>query len=159
MGPNPKPCPPPSNFARRSVSAFAIFIGAIGIGCGVWTLLQTLKCERWPTTEAVITAATISHSKQENASISYIYQVAGIPYTGNRLASGQDMAHGRWILEKYPVGKKVPVHYSSADPQLAVLETGIHAGTWNYFGVGTGFMLFGWVFLRFPDSQPRKNPI
>lgn len=129
-------------------SGAVILIGLIGMGSGVWMLLQGHNCTRWPTAEGVIRTATISHSKPYRASISYYYQVAGIPYTGTRLAFGEDMARGQRILNRYPVGTKAAVHYLPDEPQLAVLETGVHAGVWNNLGIGTVFALFGWMGLQ-----------
>jgi len=64
------------------------------------------------------------------------------------------MAHGQWILARFPVGKKVPVHYSPKAPQLAVLETGIHGGTWTQLSGGTLFVLAGWMLLQVRTANP-----
>ena len=68
-----------------------------------------------------------------SAAVTYEYRVVGEKYTGNKIAFGAmsssaSYAHG--VLDRYPVGKQVVVHYSPEHPAEAVLETGIHGGTW-----------------------------
>ena len=148
--------PQTSNRSMRAFLWLFLLVGMGAIACGIWTLAQSLRCRHWPTTEGVIQSAKMeSHSGSENgdtysASISYDYQVAGTYYTGTRLAFGAMSASSKYaqrILDRYPVGKKVPVHYSPGNPELAVLETGVHGGTWIAFGVGTLFVLAAWSFM------------
>jgi len=121
--PNIKPetRPQPSNRGTRMFCGLFILIGAVAIGCGAWTLLRSLRCQHWPTTEGLIEAAEMgvqsgSDSGSDDtysANVSYDYQVAGIHYKGTRLAFGamsasSDYAQG--ILDRYPVGNKVPVY-------------------------------------------------
>jgi len=168
--PNIKPETRPDR-SKRDTRAFCglfMVIGVIAIGCGAWTFLRSLRCEHWPTTEGVVEAAEIgvqSGSDSDSgdtysANVSYNYQVAGIRYEGTRLAFGamsasSDYAQG--ILSRYPVGKKVLVHYAPDHPELAVLETGIHGGTWIGLGVGTVFVLFGWMFLQVSSAANRAE--
>ena len=143
-----------------------IVIGVVAIGCGAWTLLRSMRCARWPTAEAVIESAEMGrHSGNDDgdtysADISYQYQVAGVHYEGTRLAFGEMTAspeYAQGILKRYPVGKKVPVHYDPRNPELAVLETGLHGGTGIAFAVGTVFVLFGWMFLKMFSSANRAG--
>ena len=156
----------PSDRGNRAFLELFILIGAIAICCGAWTLLRSLRCEHWPTTEGVIESAEMgTHSGSDDgdtysANITYNYHVADIRYEGTRLAFGAMSAsseYARGILARYPVGKKVPVHYAPNNPELAVLETGIHGGTWIGFGVGTVFVLFGWMFLQQFSSANRGD--
>jgi hypothetical protein len=62
------------------------------------------------------------------------------------------------ILHRFPVGKKVLVHYSPGQPQQAVLEPGIHGGTWICLGVGTVFILFGWGFWQWVGLSAAAEP-
>jgi hypothetical protein len=171
--PNIKPETRPDR-SKRNTRAFCglfMLIGAVAIGCGAWTLLRSLRCQHWPTTEGVIEEAEMeqhetadteqqSSSFTYSANVSYSYQVAGIHYEGTRLAIGAMSAssnYARGILDRYPVGKKVSVHYAPDNPELAVLETGIHGGTWIALGVGTLFVLFGWMILQWPSSANRAG--
>jgi len=127
--------------------------GLVAFAFGVRDLACGLACRSWPTAEGKVTSAKLTshHSSGRHGGTSYsaqvvcTYLVAGQPYAGTRLAFGQmsasaGYAHG--VLARYPVGGKVTVHYSPADPGQAVLETGIHGGVWICCGVGTLFMLF-----------------
>ena len=71
------------------------------------------------------------------------------------MSSSSEYAQG--ILNRYPVGKKVSVHYSPGDPSEAVLETGIHGGAWICLGVGTAFGLFGIMFLQIQRAAARAQ--
>jgi len=101
--------------------------------------------------DGVTLSASFNGTKVGSASISYNYQVAAANYAGTRLAFGgmsSSTAYVQGILDRFPVGKKVPVFYSTNDPHLAVLETGIHGGTWLLLGIGTVFVLGGCLFLQ-----------
>ena len=149
--------PSPSNRSIRIFLGLFILIGVGALGGGVWTLIRSLRCEHWPTTEGVIEQAELKYHSSDHgsgsysASITYDYQVAGVHYPGTRLAFGEmssSSGYPQGILDRFPVGKKVRVYYSPDVPQLAVLETGIHGGTWVCFGVGTLFVLAGIMFLQ-----------
>jgi hypothetical protein len=152
-------------FKERAGKGFLwifIFLGVSIIGFGVYTMVRSLRCAAWPTTEGVVQKTEMKRSHSSEGSdtfspdITYSYQVAGTNYKSTRLAFGAmssstDYAQG--VLNRYPVGRKVPVHYSPDDPKLAVLETGIHGGTWVCFGVGGGFVLMGWMFLQMQSPK------
>jgi hypothetical protein len=145
-----------------------IIVGAIVIGCGAYTLIRSLRCEHWPTTDGVVQSAQMArhegdadHGDTYSADVSYSYQVAGVNYDGNRLAFGSvssSSSYAQGILNHYPVGQKVSVHYDPANPELAVLETGIHGGTWVCFGVGTVFLLAGIMFLQVFSRANKVDP-
>jgi hypothetical protein len=81
-------------------------------------------------------------------------------YTGDKVSIGamsSSSAYAQGILNRYPIGKKVSVHYSPGDPSEAVLETGIHGGTWICLGVGTAFTLFGALFLQIQRAAARAQ--
>jgi uncharacterized protein (TIGR03435 family) len=143
-----------------------IVIGLVAVGIGIWTLAKSIRSEQWPVTEGIIQSAEMkSHQGSKggttySAEVTYAYQVAGTSYTGDKVSIGQmssssEYAHG--ILNRYPVGKKVSVHYPPGDPSDAVLETGIHGGTWICLGVGTAFTLFGIMFLQISRAAARAQ--
>lgn len=156
-----------------------IVIGLAVVGAGFWTLIKSVRTERWPATDGVIQSAhQEAHSDNDgttySAEVTYTYQVSGASYNGGKISIGQMSSSSQYaqqILGRYPVGKKVSVYYSPANPAEAVLETGIHGGTWICFGVGTAFALFGVMFLQMqraavkaqmpgaqPSSSVRTNP-
>jgi hypothetical protein len=134
-----------------------LLVGLLAIGFGCWNLWRSLRCASWPTTAGVVVSAQMkSHqgnkgSTTYSAEIGYHYAVAGLNFTGDRLAFGAMSASSGYaqnILSRYPVGQKVTVHYSPDDPHIAVLETGIHGGTWICFGLGTAFTLAAIMFFQ-----------
>jgi len=142
-----------------------IVIGLVAVGVGVWLLIKSLRAEQWPVADGIVQSAEMkSHSGDDSttysAEVTYAYQVAGATYTAGKVAIGQMSASAEYaqgILNRYPVGKKVSVHYSPGDPSDAVLETGIHGGIWICLGVGTAFTLFGGMFLQIQRAARRSQ--
>jgi len=141
-----------------------LLIGMATLGAGCWNLFESLRCRSWPVTTGVITAAEMTTQSGDQGgethgvNIAYDYMVAGQHYDGTRLAFGVMTASGGYaqaVLKCYPVGRKIPVHYSPADPQQAVLETGIHGGTGICLFIGILFVLAAWMSLHpFPAGSP-----
>ena len=132
-------------------SAPFILVGILGVGWGTHGLVQGLRCKSWPHVEGIVTAAEMtmqpgSGDTQDTygGKVSYDYQVGGKYYSAERLSFGDytsgSTGHAQSILNRYRPGSKVVVYYSPADPENAVLETGIHPGVWVGIGVG-GIML------------------
>ncbi len=143
-------------FAQFFCSLFVV-IGLVAVGIGIWTLAKSIRSEHWPVTDGIIQSAEMkSHQGSKggttySAEVTYTYQVTGTSYTGDKISIGQmssSSEYARAILNRYPVGKTVSVHYLPGNPSDAVLETGIHGGTWICLGVGTAFTLFGIMFLQ-----------
>jgi hypothetical protein len=134
-----------------------IVIGLALLSVGVFITIKSLRTEHWPVTEGIVRSAEQKSESGSDggttysAAVTYTYQVGGASYTGEKVSIGQMSASSSYaqkILNRYPVGKKVSVHYAPGDPTEAVLETGIHGGTWICLAVGTAFALFGTMFLQ-----------
>jgi hypothetical protein len=143
-----------------------IVIGLLAVGIGIWTLAKSIRSEHWPVTDGIVQSAEMkSHEGSKgrttySAEVTYTFQVAGTSYTGDKVSIGQmssSAEYAQGILNHYPTGKKVSVHYSPGDPSDAVLETGIHGGTWICLGVGTAFTLFGIMFLQISRAAARAQ--
>ena len=146
--------------SNRGIKLFCWLFVVIGLGIagwGGWTLIKSIRTNDWPVTDGVIQSARQkSHPDKDgsttySAEITYTYEVAGVKYDGDKIAIGQMSSSSEYVqgvLGRYPVGGKVSVHYSATNPTDAVLETGIHGGTWICFVVGTVFTLFGVMFLQ-----------
>lgn len=142
-----------------------IGVGLIALGVGVWMMIKSLRSEHWPVTDGVMLSAEIkSHSGEHgntySAEVTYDYHVGGVGYTGEKISIGQmssSTSYAQGILSRYPVGKKVFVHYSPADSSEAVLETGIHGGTWICIGLGLAFTLAGALFLQISRAAARAQ--
>jgi hypothetical protein len=145
-----------------------IAIGIAMLGVGLNLVFQSLRCKSWPTTQGTIQSAEIGQHRGSkggtsySADVSYGYSVRQTHYTGTKIAFGMMSAsasYARGVLNRYPVGAKVPVYYSPNDPGTAVLEPGIHGGVWICFGVGSVFVLFGIMFLLLMKQQRNARQI
>jgi hypothetical protein len=140
----------------RRAGFFAIVAGIVFFVISIQDLLSGLQSERWPVTEGTIQSAAINRhvagrgGHTYDVDISYSYQINGQNFLGNQLAFGDIdwfSSQNQTILARYPVGKKIQVHYSPNNPQLAVLEAGIVGETWLCLGVGAFFILAGTIML------------
>lgn len=133
-----------------------IVVGVASLCAGIWNLARSLRSASWPSTSGVIDRAEMGSNSDDDgvtysADVTYHYEVGGTSYTGTRLSFGTMSAssdYARRILDRYPVGATVRVYYSPDDPASAVLETGIHGGTWICFSIGAMFILVASAFLR-----------
>jgi hypothetical protein len=155
-----------SNRGAQLFCSLFIVIGLVAVGIGIWILAKSIRSEHWPVTDGIVQSAEMkSHSGSKGGTtystdVTYTYQVAGMSYTGDKVSIGQmssSSEYARGILNRYPVGKKVSVHYAPGGPSDAVLETGIHGGTWICLGVGTAFTLFGIMFLQIQRAAARAQ--
>jgi len=155
-----------SNRGTQLFCSLFIVVGLVAVGVGVWLLFRSIRTEHWPVTDGIVQSAEIKSNRGNHGSatysaeVTYSYQVAGANYTGDQVAIGQmssssDYAQG--ILNRYPAGKKISVHYAPGDPSDAVLETGIHGGMWICLGGGTAFTLVGIMFLLICRAAARAQ--
>ena len=119
-------------------------------------IIKSIRTEQWPVVKGVVKSAVMQSGIDDKGNvtfspdISYTYQVGSETYTGDKVAIGQmssSQGHAQKILDRYPVGQTVTVHYAPDDYSVAVLETGIHGGTWICLGVGAIFTTVGSMFL------------
>lgn len=134
-----------------------LFVGAAVLVFGVVQLRKALASKDWPTVSGtIISAEMISRTRQREsggsitvygAAVVYRYSVNGEEYESDRISYGSfsssDRSHARSVLETYPPGRSVAVHYDPDEPGTAVLEIGIGTGNFILLGVGSAFVLFG----------------
>lgn len=157
--------------SSRSITCFLFLFAIVGfvVVCfGIWTAIKSIRATHWPVAEGVVQASTMKRHTSNGShggdtfspEVSYTFQANGASFTGNKISFGQMSSstdYAQRILDRYPVGKKVSVYYDPANPSEAVLETGIHGGTWVLLAVGTIFMLAGSMFLQiFRKAQNRQ---
>lgn len=138
-----------------------IVAGALMSFFGVRQFMQAKASAAWPTVTGVITVAELGkqmgnerdESTTYSADISYDYLVNDRSYVNGAVSfdgvKSSDPATARRILKRYPVGKQVAVYYNPNDPQDAVLEPGLHGGSWFlplfgalFVAVGVGLFFF-----------------
>ena len=119
---------------------FAFIFGILGVAFIAFALISRKKAETsqsWPVTTGSITRADLQEhisydddtggtTRSYEPRITYTYNVAGQPLTSTKIGFGAnsfDYNHAQEILNRYPVGTPVTVHYDPNDPGKAVLET------------------------------------
>jgi hypothetical protein len=138
-----------------------VFLGLGMLVPGLQNMRHAYASPSWPTTRGVIvfadTNAETSVTRDEGgyavestahrAALAYRYEIDGKQHFSNVRRFGQFKASSKpWaeeILERYPSGANVPVHYCPTDPDLAVLEPGIGSQAYYLPGAGAAFVLVG----------------
>jgi hypothetical protein len=124
------------NVFRLFIPGLLVFISVILVLICLRRWLQALSARGWPVVQGVITASSVYSYEDEGTmyhspAITYQYRVDGQLYESDQFAFGskhhsvQDergRREAQAVIEQYPVGKQVQVHYQRRDPAEAVLE-------------------------------------
>lgn len=113
----------------------------------------------WPKTSGTITRSGVIETTRESGgetsgqvttyqpTIAYTYEVAGVPYTGQRVRAGSTETNSskaaRKLCELYPAGRVVEVAYDPTQPGSAMLEPGNAAGAGGLRILGILFLILG----------------
>lgn len=127
-------------------------VGLCLLGYGSTMFISGYATSSWPTTPATVIQCKMDRvngpgdSKTEyRPTVEYVYVVAGNQYIGKRIKiSGQDkMSYekSQEILDSYPKGATVQVHYSITNPAQSVLIPGVTFDAWFYCVLGSMFAL------------------
>ncbi len=122
-----------------------LILGLLGAAFVIVSVRARRKAEesvRWPTTEGrVISSSVREHRDVDDETrqvrrsyepvVEYEYSVGGTPLSGRKLSFGatsfgRKTAHE--VVDRYPSGATVLVHYNPAKPGEAVLETKASGG-------------------------------
>ncbi|HED14220.1 MAG TPA: DUF3592 domain-containing protein [Gammaproteobacteria bacterium] len=116
--------------------------------------------EAWTTVQGGVIHSTVvtSHDSKGrthySADVQYAYRIGGKEYKSNKIeatagtTSNSDSSGAYEVVNQYPAGRNVTVHYDPEKPWIAVLQSGIASSTYWIFGVGGLFMLMGaWIAL------------
>jgi hypothetical protein len=123
------------------VKLFLLMIAAVGLlitaGGGYFAYFSS-QARSWPIVEGKITDSEVERENaigdideevQFKAVVKYSFIVDGRSYTGERVAFGLGTsnrpADARKIVDRYPAGRTVEIHYNPNDPSDAVLETDV----------------------------------
>ncbi len=148
-----------------------IFV-AVGLGVGyfgVRGLVRAEASEDWPTAQGRVVASSLeTHTSRDDggttyhAEVLYEFTVDGVVYNGNKVTYGSygssNPSHARRILNRYPKGVDVTVHYQPGDPETCVLEPGRSPATWFLPVFGAIFLGAGMLMAVFiPRLFRRKH--
>ena len=130
------------------IGALLVVSGLLGVAFSLRDLTRTAASLRWPSVTGVILESRVGQSPGPwslsgpwDAIIRYRYRVGDRDYTGNRIGflwiDFSTPGRSEGIVANYPVGASVNVSVNPQDPELAVLQAGVH---W-YAYVSTGALL------------------
>jgi len=115
------------------------------------------QSETWPTVPGVIERSEVATSRSKGKTmydfdVSYAYTVDGKAYHGSTVWFGGDYRSSspgvaRETVGRYPVGRKVEVHYDPKHPDASVLEPGAFWSTYMVYGIGWIFLAVGGLML------------
>lgn len=152
----------------RAFTSIFILIGAAVLFFGVRSVLRANASSGWPTTPGTIVSSTVRQSSGKNGGVTYQaevlfrYTAGGAPRLSHNVAYGNygssDPSHAQDIVNKYPPGSQVAVHYSSTDPSEAVVEPGVHSQALFLPGFGLIFLAAGILgFSQAPRLAQRRS--
>jgi len=144
---------------RKDKNLVILILGMFVAGVALMTfggyeIKGSRESGNWPGAQGTISSSGVSKrtSKDSNhrtkttyyPKVGYHYQVDGRKYTSHRIEFGGGETGGsqKWaqkVVNKYPAGKTVAVHYNPQDPNYGVLEAGF---TWRSIIVLLSGILF-----------------
>lgn len=118
-----------ANAILIAFGVIAIVIGAVPYIAQFRQGLRADASKKWPTASGTITASALERSPESKrryrAAVQYSYRVGGKDYQSSRVFwagnEGREN-HMASVVETYPAGTKVRVHYDPSDPAEAVLD-------------------------------------
>lgn len=167
-----KQMPPGVRFFFSRIFPLIFVIVGAGVGyAGLRSLENARASTRWPGAPGKVLASSVerhvsSGSKGTtvtyHAGILYEFKVGGTTYDGTRVAYGDygssSVSHARRIVNRYPKGSAVTVHYMPGHPEECLLEPGLKGQALIMPGVGLIFFLAGLLMAVYvPRSMKRRD--
>lgn len=121
----------------RPVLGLILGICILCLGTIMFRWPRMISSSSWPTVEGVVTSSEVEGDITASdfgsgwwPEVSYRFSVNGKIYTANNIevinvGNGNTDNYAKQVVERYPVGKKVQVHFNPDNPAIAVLEPGI----------------------------------
>ena len=118
------------------IHILAIVLIIIGIGLtfiGIYSIVESSKSKRWPSTAGVISKSEVKETRwgevvEYSTDIEYTYTVADKHYLASRITWAPENLEGirkqeaDKMVADYPEGKAVEVFYDPKEPTIAVLD-------------------------------------
>ena len=155
-------------FFSRIFPLIFLCVGAGILFAGIRQVVHASSSDDWPSVPGVVRSASVEYETDSDgagtyrAEVLYGYSVEGVEQLANRVTFGDfgssDPGRAQRIVNRYPTGTEVDVHFDPADPTRAVLEPGVHGSTWLLPGFGAIFFLAGGAMAVFlPRAMRRKR--
>lgn len=120
---------------RPVVAALLLLGGVMVVGFSLETHRHAGESPGWPTVKGEVVSSRVAGmgggraGGGYRAELEYQYRVDGKHYTGRRVSFGRargdrSQAHAEVIVDRYPAGAAVTVHYRPDRPAVSVLEPG-----------------------------------
>ena len=138
-------------FTRRPRSTRTNFtvVSILMVVVGTVLTFMSLRSLNYKQAEGVIIRSEVTGSgKSRKVTVQYVYTVNDMQYDNDTVSYSLTMFRNTAkLLNQYPVGRRVPVHYSITDPSYSVLEKGFSFGSLGMvvagIGLFAGLRLFG----------------
>ncbi len=135
-------------------------VGSVALFEGFRELGRAVDSEEWPQVpgeieETGVVTDPTGRSVAYAPEVRYHFRVGDRQYVSDRIAFGGtvSVSFRSWaegIVERYRKSKSVTVRFCPTDPDLCVLEPGVHWSSWFILLVGAVFLAFGLsALLRF----------
>lgn len=135
---------------------------AVGVGVTVWGIAvvrNAMASSSWPTVTGTVTASDVERQRSRSgtrrnrrktsyrANVAYEYSVDETKYASDQVSFGEYASSNpnfaQQIVNRYPKGKRVEVHYDPQQPEVAVLEPGASWSSFFPLGFGLIFSVVG----------------
>lgn len=158
------------NLGILTLAMFAA--GIFLMAWGVYEIKGSNESRNWPSTQGTISSSYISEQTRRDSNrrtsityfprVLYQYKVDGRHYTSHRIEFGGESGGmkrmAKKVVDKYPAGKKVTVHYNPQDPQYAILEAGFTWSSLIVFLAGIAFLGVGVLgFKAYRRERLKRN--
>lgn len=143
-----------------------VMVGIGAMGFGLRDAYRSWQSSSWPVAEGRILKSSVeTHSDSDgtsySAAVSYRFVLGKETYDGDKVVLGAVSASydtAASMVNRYPAGTQVKIHYHPQDPSLCVLEPGLRPSSWIFPGVGLLFAGFGLLFIWAISFRGKKRP-
>lgn len=159
-------------FFSRIFPLIFVVVGASVAFFGIRGLVRAKTSLNWPSTQGKVVESSVERQRSSgsngssttyHAEILYEFTVDGTTFNGDRVAYGDygssSPSHARRIVNHYPKGKSVTVHYMPSNPEECLLEPGIKGQSFFLPGFGLIFFTVGSLMAIFLPRVMRKQEI
>jgi hypothetical protein len=138
------------------MALFAMFIPCAIAGKILYKMRDLRREAAWPSAQGSIVRSESKAVKKKRGDdpttvgtaplIEYVFSVGGLEYRGRRIGTGEISASSSEVgavLERYRMGRSVPVFYNPENPKDAVLERNPPASPTVMYGIAADVVLVG----------------